>query len=64
MMVKSGLKIIFEITPCASHFLLHKSTPYKGGVLTKSTSSVIKITWCAHGEISKKKACGISTYDK
>jgi hypothetical protein len=55
MMVKSGLeKNIFEIPPCESHFQLNEFTSEKAGVLIRSTNSVIKMTWCAHGGISKK----------
>ena len=55
-------KNIFEIPPCTSHFLLNEFPSWKGGVLIKSTNSVIKMTWCANGGISKKKSCGISTF--
>ena len=56
MMVKSGLeKYIFEISPMRKPFSIK---------LIKSTSSVITMTWHAHGGISKKKSCGKSTYDK
>ena len=42
---KWSRKNIFEIPPCAHHFLLNGFTSQKGGVLVKSTNSVIKMTW-------------------
>ena len=51
---KWSRKNVFEIPPSTSHFLLDEFTSQKGGVLIKSTSSVIKIAWCGHGVISKK----------
>ena len=61
---KWSRKNIFEIPPCACNFLINEFTSQKGGILIKSTNSVIKMTWCAHGGISKNNSCGISTYDK
>ena len=53
MIVKSGLeRNIFEVPPCASHFLLIHFTSYEGGLLHKITISVTKITFFAHGGIS------------
>ena len=34
-----------EIPPTAWHFLLNEFTLQKGGILIKSTNSVIKMTW-------------------
>ena len=54
MMVKSGqVKNIFEIPPCPSHFLLKEFISLKAAVLIKNTNSIIKMTWCMHGGISK-----------
>ena len=50
---KWSRKNIFEIPPCSHHFLLNGFTSKKGGVLIKSTNSVIKMTWLSHGGIFK-----------
>ena len=42
---KWSRKNTFEIPPCAYHFLLNEFTSQKGGILIKSTNSVIKMTW-------------------
>ena len=42
---KWSRKNYFDITPCASHFLFNEITSQKGGFLTKSKYSVIKMTW-------------------
>ena len=41
---KWSRKFFFEIPPCAYHFLLNEFTSKKGGILIKSTNSVIKMT--------------------
>ena len=50
----------------ANHFLLNEYTSLKGGVLIKSTNSVIKMTRTMVCELKnfQKKSCGISKYDK
>ena len=53
MMVKSGLEKIFLKFLHAIFYKMNLSHR-KGGVLIKSTNSVTKMTWFAHGGISKK----------
>ena len=42
---KWSRKNIFEIPPCAYHFLLNEFTRQNEGVFVKNTNSVIKMAW-------------------
>jgi hypothetical protein len=53
-MMKSGLeKIFLKFLHALAIFYLNEFTSQKGGILIKSTNSVIKMTWCVHGGIPK-----------
>ena len=57
MLVKSGLEIFFEISPCGSHFQTFSSNSFYFMERRKITNSVTKITIFPHGGKSEIFFC-------